>query len=129
MMSNEPNIEPEKIRLNVLICDGSNAAVVLRQALEQEDSIRQVRLATNVVAVEQAVGSPEINTIIIDPLAQSLEEKGAALAFGKPLVLMIEEGVTEFGGLQGDWQRIHFGGKGFLKAALEAVEQLKSWAG
>ncbi len=58
-----------------------------------------------------------------------LEEKGAALAFGKPLVLMIEEGVTDFGGLQGDWQRIHFGARGFLKAALEAVTQLRSWAG
>jgi hypothetical protein len=58
-----------------------------------------------------------------------LEEKGAALALGKPIVLMVEEGVTDFGGLQGDWQRIHFGPKGFLKAALQAVEQLKSYAG
>jgi hypothetical protein len=58
-----------------------------------------------------------------------LEEKGAALAFGKPIVLMIEEGVSDYGGLQGDWQRIHFGPKGFLSAALQAVEQLKSYAG
>lgn len=58
-----------------------------------------------------------------------LEEKGAALALGKPIVLMVEEGVTDSGGLQGDWQRIHFGPKGFLKAALQAVEQLKSYAG
>jgi hypothetical protein len=58
-----------------------------------------------------------------------LEEKGVALAFGKPLVLMVEEGVTDYGGLQGDWQRIHFGAKGFLTAALEAVEQLNSYAG
>ena len=58
-----------------------------------------------------------------------LEKKGAALAFGKPLVLMVEEGVTDYGGLQGDWQRIHFAAKGFLTAALEAVEQLKSYAG
>lgn len=58
-----------------------------------------------------------------------LEEKGVALAFGKPLVLMIEEGVSDFGGLQGDWQRIHFGPKGFLTAALEAVAQLKSYVG
>jgi DNA-binding response OmpR family regulator len=28
-----------------------------------------------------------------------LEEKGAAIAFGKPLVLMVEEGVTDIGGL------------------------------
>jgi hypothetical protein len=58
-----------------------------------------------------------------------LEEKGAALAFGKSIVLMVEEGVDDIGGLQGDWQRIHFGPKGFLKAAMDAVEQLKSYAG
>lgn len=58
-----------------------------------------------------------------------LEEKGVALAFSKPLVLMVEEGVSDFGGLQGDWQRIHFGAKGFLTAALEAVAQLKSYVG
>jgi hypothetical protein len=58
-----------------------------------------------------------------------LEEKGAALAFGKPLVLMVEDGVTDIGGLQGDWQRIHFTAKGFLKAALQAVDQLKSYSG
>lgn len=58
-----------------------------------------------------------------------LEEKGAALAFGKRIVLMVEEGVVDVGGLQGDWQRIHFGPKGFLNAALEAVEQLKSYVG
>lgn len=58
-----------------------------------------------------------------------LEEKGVALALGKPLVLMVEDGVVDFGGLQGDWQRIHFGAKGFLTAALEAVAQLKSYVG
>lgn len=58
-----------------------------------------------------------------------LEEKGVALALGKQIVLMIEEGVDDFGGLQGDWQRIHFGPKGFLKAALEAAHQLASYSG
>jgi len=58
-----------------------------------------------------------------------LEEKGVALALGKQIVLMIEEGVDDFGGLQGDWQRIHFGPKGFLKAALEAARQLASYSG
>ncbi len=58
-----------------------------------------------------------------------LEEKGVALALGKQLVLMIEEGVNDFGGLQGDWQRIHFGPKGFLKAALQAAQQLASYSG
>jgi hypothetical protein len=55
-----------------------------------------------------------------------LEEKGAALALGKPLVLLVEEGVTDVGGLQGDWQRIHFTAKSFLKGALQAVRQLKA---
>ena len=58
-----------------------------------------------------------------------LEEKGAALAFGKHLVLLIEEGVTDFGGLHGDWQRHHFAAKGFTGAALKAVKQLRSYSG
>jgi hypothetical protein len=58
-----------------------------------------------------------------------LEEKGVALAYEKPLVLMIEEGVTDFGGLQGDWQRIQFKPKGFMLAARSAVQQLKSYTG
>jgi len=58
-----------------------------------------------------------------------LEEKGAALALNKRLVLMVEEGVSDFGGLQGDWQRIHFGPKGFLTAAIQAVRQLQSYRG
>jgi hypothetical protein len=58
-----------------------------------------------------------------------LEEKGVAIAYSKPLVLMIEEGVTDFGALQGDWQRIHFSSKGFLHAALDAIDQLKSYQG
>jgi hypothetical protein len=52
-----------------------------------------------------------------------------ALALGKPIVLMIEEGVTDIGGRQGDWQRLHFGSKGFLTSALQAVEQLNSYSG
>ena len=39
------------------------------------------------------------------------------------------QGVDDFGALQGDWQRIHFGPKGFLKASLEAVQQLASYSG
>lgn len=58
-----------------------------------------------------------------------LEEKGAALALEKPIVLMVENGVTDVGGLQGDWQRIEFGERGFLIAALQAVEQLNSYSG
>jgi hypothetical protein len=58
-----------------------------------------------------------------------LEEKGAALAFGKQIVLLVEDGLSDIGGLQGDWQRIRFGPKGFLTAALQAVEQLRSYSG
>jgi hypothetical protein len=60
-----------------------------------------------------------------------IEEKGAALALGKAIVLLVETGVgaNEIGGLQGDWQRIEFGQRGYTTAALQAVEQLKSYAG
>ena len=60
-----------------------------------------------------------------------VEEKGAALALGKPLILMVESGVDaeNIGGLQGDWQRIHFDPRGFTTAALQAVEQAAAYAG
>ncbi|QEM13407.1 toll/interleukin-1 receptor domain-containing protein [Mucilaginibacter rubeus] len=58
-----------------------------------------------------------------------LEEKGVALASNKKLVLLIEEGVTDYGGLQGDWQRIHFSSKGFMSAAKQALKQIKSFEG
>ena len=58
-----------------------------------------------------------------------LEEKGAALAFGKPVVLMVGEKVEEYGGLEGDWQRIPFTEKGFTRSALKAIKQLKALAG
>lgn len=56
-----------------------------------------------------------------------LAETGAALAFRKPLVLMVQEGVTRIGGLQGDLQELRFTVKSFLDAALDAVEQLESY--
>jgi len=58
-----------------------------------------------------------------------LEEKGAALAMGKKIVLMVEENVKDIGGLQGDWQQIRFSPKTFMIAALKAVKQLKSYSG
>lgn len=58
-----------------------------------------------------------------------LEEKGAALAMGKRIVLMVEDGVNDIGGLQGDWQRIHFTAKSFTSASIRAVDQLKSYSG
>ena len=58
-----------------------------------------------------------------------LEEKGAALAMDKRIVLMVEDGVSDIGGLQGDWQRINFAAKSFTTAAIRAVDQLKSYSG
>jgi TIR domain len=58
-----------------------------------------------------------------------LEEKGAALAFGKPVVLMVGEDVEEYGGLEGDWQRISFTERSFTKAALKAIKQLRALSG
>jgi TIR domain len=58
-----------------------------------------------------------------------LEEKGAALAMDKRIVLMVEDGVSDIGGLQGDWQRINFSPKSFTIASIRAVEQLKSYSG
>jgi len=56
------------------------------------------------------------------------QELGAALGFKKQhYVLMVEEGVTDIGGIQGDWQGINFTDKTFFRAALDAVEQLQSY--
>jgi len=57
------------------------------------------------------------------------QELGAAIAAGKLYVLMVEDGVSDLGGLQGDWQRIAFTPKRFLLAARQAVRQLQSYAG
>lgn len=89
--------------------------------------IDRIRRASFFVCLMTCADAKEDGTFTTSPWL--LEEKGVALAFDKPLVLMIEEGVSDFGGLQGDWQRIHFGAKGFLIAALEAVAQLKSYVG
>lgn len=58
-----------------------------------------------------------------------LEEKGAALALQKRIVLLVEHGVDDVGGLQGDWQVIRFSPKGFIQAAMQAIHQLKSYSG
>jgi hypothetical protein len=58
-----------------------------------------------------------------------VEEKAIAIASNKPMVLMVEDGVLEIGGLQSDYQRIHFSEKGFMTAALKAVRQLESYLG
>jgi hypothetical protein len=58
-----------------------------------------------------------------------LEEKGAALALGKRIVLLVEEGVDDIGGLQGDWQILYFKPTNFTVTAFQAVAQLKSYSG
>jgi hypothetical protein len=58
-----------------------------------------------------------------------IEEKGVALALEKPLVIMVEDGVEEFGELQGDWQRTHFTWDRFAEAAERAVGHLDRIAG
>ncbi|MEU4470941.1 hypothetical protein [Micromonospora sp. NPDC023888] len=55
-----------------------------------------------------------------------IEEKGAALAFSKYMVLLVEEGVDDIGGLHGDWQRHQFTAPTFTTAARAAVQQLRN---
>ncbi|MEU8184481.1 hypothetical protein AB0B86_27340 [Micromonospora sp. NPDC049047] len=58
-----------------------------------------------------------------------IEEKGAALAFSKYMVLLVEEGVDDIGGLHGDWQRHQFTAPTFTTAARAAVQQLRKRSG
>lgn len=58
-----------------------------------------------------------------------LEEKGVALAFDKRIVMLVEDGVTDYGLMQGDWERIHFDIKSFSLAAIRAIAQIKSYRG
>jgi hypothetical protein len=58
-----------------------------------------------------------------------IEEKGVALAFDKRIVMLVEDGVTDYGLMQGDWERIHFNSKSFSLAAIRAISQLKSYRG
>ncbi|PZG13155.1 hypothetical protein C1I95_24280 [Micromonospora craterilacus] len=58
-----------------------------------------------------------------------VEEKGAALAFRKYMVLLVEEGVDDIGRLQGDWQRHRFTPTTFTTAARAAVAQLGRHSG
>lgn len=90
------------------------------------DRIRKSELFLSIMTRHNRLESGRYTTS-----AWLIEEKGVALALGKRIVLMVEEGVDEqeIGGLQGDWQRIHFEPKEFLSAALDAVEQLASYTG
>jgi hypothetical protein len=55
-----------------------------------------------------------------------LEEKGAAIALGKPCLMLIEEGVDEreIGGLQGDDEWIPFTRNNFASKIADAIIML-----
>lgn len=55
-----------------------------------------------------------------------IEEKAAAIATGKALLLFVEEGVTEFGGLQADYEYIPFTRKDFSSALIRAMDYVLS---
>jgi hypothetical protein len=55
-----------------------------------------------------------------------LEEKGAAIALGKPCLMLVEDGIDdqEIGGLQGDDQRLHFNRNNFTRIVADAIKML-----
>ncbi|MCD4819719.1 MAG: hypothetical protein K8S23_13620 [Candidatus Cloacimonetes bacterium] len=56
-----------------------------------------------------------------------LEEKGIAIAYGKPCIIFVEEGIdkNEIGGMQGDDQRLHFTRNNFTSKVADAIKMLK----
>jgi hypothetical protein len=55
-----------------------------------------------------------------------IEEKAMAIELGKPLLLFIEEGVKEIGGLQGDYEYVSFSRDKLHKAFLKVVDYVQS---
>jgi hypothetical protein len=54
--------------------------------------------------------------------AWTVEEKATALAAGKRLLLFVEDGVREFGGLQGDYEYIAFERENLGEALIQAMD-------
>ena len=54
--------------------------------------------------------------------AWTIEEKATALAAGKRLLLFVENGVREFGGLQGDYEYIRFERDNLGEALIHAMD-------
>jgi response regulator RpfG family c-di-GMP phosphodiesterase len=104
------------------ITTGQDANTFISQAI-----LERIRLCEFFVCLMTRADEKKDRTFTTSPWL--LEEKGAALAMGKRIVLMVEDGVNDIGGLQGDWQRIHFTAKSFTSAAIRAVDQLKSYSG
>ena len=61
-----------------------------------------------------------------------LEEKGVAIALGKPCLMLVEDEIddSEIGGIQGDDQRLCFSRNNFVSKVAEAMRMIKghvSW--
>jgi hypothetical protein len=54
--------------------------------------------------------------------AWTIEEKATALAAGKRLLLFVENGVPDFGGLQGDYEYIPFDRDNLGEALIQAMD-------
>jgi tetratricopeptide (TPR) repeat protein len=55
-----------------------------------------------------------------------LEEKAFAIAEGKKLLLFVEEGVEDIGGIQGDHEYIRFGRENFGSALIKSIDYVLS---
>lgn len=58
--------------------------------------------------------------------AWTIEEKATALATGKKLLLFVEDGVNQFGGLQGDYEYVRFNRDSFGDALVHAMDYVLS---
>jgi hypothetical protein len=104
------------------IITGQNANTFISQAI-----LERIKSCEYFVCLMTRADEKRDGTFTTSPWL--LEEKGAALAMDKRIVLMVEDGVNDIGGLQGDWQRINFTARSFTTAAIRAVDQLKSYSG
>lgn len=56
-----------------------------------------------------------------------MEEKAAAINAKKRLLLLVEEGVTDIGGLQGDYEHVRFDRSRLYEALPKIIEYIKSF--
>lgn len=104
------------------VVTGDNTNTYISEAIQHriEGASFFVSLMTRQHMLSDGTGLPSLWLI---------EEKALAIAANKPMVLMVEDGVSQIGGLQSDYQRLRFSGKDFMTAALRAVRQLESYLG
>ncbi len=110
------------VRDGFSVITGEDANTFISQAI-----VERIRACAFFVCLMTRADEKKDGTYTTSPWL--LEEKGAALALGKKIVLMVEDGVADIGGLQGDWQRIHFTPKSFTTAVVKSIDQLKSFGG